>query len=75
MTSTGIDMGEKGSPMIITFIDTIVNEKFKDKIIKRIKANDGYCPCVEERAKATLCPCDEYINTHNCHCNLYIKKT
>jgi hypothetical protein len=69
-----ISLEEDNLPIITVFPDTMVNEKFKDKIIKRIVANDGFCPCVEEKLESTLCPCDEYLDTHFCHCNLYIKK-
>jgi ferredoxin-thioredoxin reductase catalytic subunit len=68
-----ISIEEEGSPMIAEFPDTIVNERFKDRIIKRIKANNGFCPCVNEKSDDTLCPCKEYLDTHDCHCNLYIK--
>jgi ferredoxin-thioredoxin reductase catalytic subunit len=77
MTTKGvpkINIEDENAPLIVVFPDTMVNEKFKDRIIKRIKANNGYCPCVE-KAENTFCPCEEYLNTHNCHCNLYIKKT
>jgi ferredoxin-thioredoxin reductase catalytic subunit len=59
---------------IIEFHDTELNMRLKDKILARIVANDGYCPCVPERNRDTLCACTNYIKTHNCHCSLYIKK-
>jgi hypothetical protein len=58
----------------IEFEDTMINEKFRDKIIERIKKNDGYCPCVSERNENTVCPCDEYLRCHECHCSLYIHR-
>ena len=51
-----------------------VFSKYKDKIVDRIKINDGYCPCVKERNMATMCPCEDYINTKKCHCTLYVLK-
>ena len=46
---------------------------FKNKIIERIKINDGFCPCVTERNEDTLCPCKDYRENSGCHCSLYIK--
>lgn len=61
---------------IIEFEDTQLNpkEKVREKIIERIKLNDGYCPCVAQLDSSTKCPCVTYLESHNCHCNLYIKK-
>jgi ferredoxin-thioredoxin reductase catalytic subunit len=70
---TSIEMSENGTPMLIEYEDTMINEKFKDKILKRIKANNGFCPCVDEKSNDTMCPCKDYQDTHDCHCNLYIK--
>jgi ferredoxin-thioredoxin reductase catalytic subunit len=72
----------------ISYIDTIpseeiqiresynmcVNEQYKDKILSKIKANGGYCPCVVERTESQKCPCNDYLNYDNCHCNLYVQR-
>lgn len=53
-----------------------------DKIIKRIDACDGFCPCVDpkhyEEGKDYRCPCSD-LEKHlkekgHCHCNLFLKK-
>jgi hypothetical protein len=59
---------------IVESYDMCLNEKHKDKILDRIKANDGYCPCVVERTESQKCPCNDYLNYNNCHCNLYIQR-
>lgn len=56
---------------------------YADKIIARVKANDGFCPCVsEEERKAHpensyLCPCSllskDIQETGYCHCHLFCK--
>jgi hypothetical protein len=71
---TGEDFNIEYKLQFYEHFDTIINEKYKDKIVKRILENNGYCPCVTEKVTSTLCPCKEYMNSHNCHCNLYIRK-
>lgn len=61
---------------VLEFEDTYLNpnEKIRDKILERIKKNEGHCPCVVQEGKNTICPCITYKESHNCHCNLYLKK-
>ena len=57
---------------------------YADKIIARVKANDGFCPCKsEEERKAHpennyACPCSllsKYIQeSGRCCCNLFYKE-
>lgn len=60
------------------FEDTMLNtnKKVFNAVLKRIEKNDGYCPCYQENVdkEDTKCPCKHYIDTHNCHCTLYLKK-
>lgn len=52
------------------------NEKVVNAIIKRCFKNFGECPCSNpgETLEDRLCPCKEYREYNNCHCNLYVKK-
>ena len=46
------------------------------EIRKRLKENDGYCPCKIEKTEDTKCMCKEFRETKHdgeCHCGLYIK--
>lgn len=49
--------------------DTEFVKRFK----KRLKDNNGYCPCRLEKTLDTKCPCAEFRNTNECICGLYIK--
>lgn len=42
-------------------------------IKKALARNNGYCPCIPNRSEDTKCPCKNYRETLECHCNLYIK--
>ena len=63
--------------MVITVSD---DKELVAEIRRRLKENDGYCPCRVERTEATRCMCDDFINTPEpeegyveCHCGLYRK--
>ena len=43
-------------------------------IKKKIKDNDGYCPCILERSEDTKCPCKDFKDTKECHCGLYVNE-
>ena len=46
------------------------------EIQKRLKENDGYCPCCVEKTEDTKCMCKEFrecLQEGQCHCGLYIK--
>lgn len=48
-----------------------------EDVRKRLKENDGYCPCRLVKNKDTKCMCKEFVEqTTNgeCHCGLYIKE-
>ena len=52
------------------------NEKLVNSITKRIKLNNGECPCnqpdVETEDK--ICPCKKYREEQYCCCSLYVKE-
>jgi len=48
------------------------NTKIVKSITKRIKINNGECPCYNE-SRNKHCPCTDYIEKDECHCKLYIK--
>ncbi len=52
------------------------NQKVVDVITKRVLANDGLCPCVQETTikEDLICPCKQYREKHYCCCTLYVKK-
>ena len=44
---------------------------------KRLKENDGYCPCRLVKNKDTKCMCKEFVEqttSGECHCGLYVKE-
>lgn len=49
--------------------------KYANEIIKKIKDNDGYCPCSIIKNDDTKCMCKEFRESEEgmCHCGLYIK--
>lgn len=49
------------------------NKDFVRDLKKRIKANNGFCPCQIERNKDTKCPCKLFKEEQNCICGLYIE--
>ena len=48
------------------------DSEFVKNLKKRIKANNGYCPCQIEKTADTKCPCLEFRTTGYCCCGLYI---
>ena len=48
-----------------------------EDVRRRIKENDGYCPCRLVKNKDTKCICKEFVEqttSGECHCGLYIKE-
>lgn len=48
-----------------------------EDVRKRLKDNDGYCPCRLVKNKDTKCMCKEFVEqttSGECHCGLYIKE-
>lgn len=57
---------------IIVNPDAFVAEKVREKV----KANDGYCPCMLEKTEDTKCPCVAFLKSEDlgeCHCGLYCR--
>ena len=48
------------------------NEEHVNTIIEGLKKKNGYCPCKIQQTPENLCPCDEFIETKHCHCNLWV---
>lgn len=58
---------------ILTSKDKVLVEKIR----KKLKDNDGYCPCKIVRSEDTRCICKEFKEQDEagpCHCGLYIKQ-
>lgn len=53
---------------------TIINpdDEFVKNLKKRIKYNNGFCPCKIEKTQDNKCPCKDFRETRECHCGLYI---
>ncbi len=53
---------------------TVINpdKEFVSNLRKKIKANNGFCPCQLEKTQDTKCPCKDFRETNECHCGLYI---
>lgn len=50
------------------------DKEYVKKIIEGIYKKDGHCPCRVNKDETTLCPCDEFVNTGDCKCKLFIKE-
>lgn len=48
---------------------------YAKEIRKKLKENDGYCPCSIVKNEDTKCMCKEFreMDEGMCHCGLYIK--
>lgn len=40
---------------------------------KRIRQNNGYCPCKLEKIPENKCPCEDLRVSGDCCCGLYIR--
>ena len=52
------------------------NKEIVNDIRKRLKENNGYCPCQLEKNEDTKCMCKLFREQKSgeCHCGLYVKK-
>lgn len=52
------------------------DKELVSEIRRRLKENDGYCPCRIVKNEDTKCMCREFIQQEcgECHCGLYIKE-
>lgn len=62
----------------LTFKNTQLNQNQKvvEAITKRLRQNDGYCPCDQGDVpeEDTKCPCKAYREAQYCCCTLYVAK-
>lgn len=51
------------------------DKELVEVIRKKLKDNNGYCPCRVQRTPETKCMCKEFLEQEEgeCHCGLYIK--
>ena len=51
------------------------DKEFVHEMRKKIKDNNGYCPCSLLKTPDTKCMCKEFreMESGTCHCGLYIK--
>ena len=49
------------------------NKEHVKLIREKLKANDGYCPCMPTKTKDTICPCRYMREMSVCRCGLYVK--
>ena len=50
------------------------DKEFVKEVGKRIKANEGHCPCVIVKTPDTICPCKEKRENNHCCCGLYLEE-
>lgn len=52
------------------------DKELVETIRKKLKENDGYCPCRITKTPESKCMCKEFLNQAEgeCHCGLYIKE-
>jgi hypothetical protein len=51
------------------------NKERVESVIKELKANDGYCPCMTYKNEDTKCPCKDKREKSICICELYVPET
>lgn len=49
------------------------DEKEYNEVKRRVKANNGFCPCAMEKTADTKCPCKTFRETQICECGLYVR--
>lgn len=52
------------------------DKELVEEIRKKLKENEGYCPCALEKTSDTKCMCKEFLERKEsgpCHCGLYVK--
>ena len=56
-------------------ITTNLDKTIVEDIRRRLKENEGYCPCRLLKNADTKCICKEFLEQEEgpCHCGLYIK--
>ena len=51
------------------------DKEYANEVRKKLKDNQGYCPCQLVKTPETKCMCKEFLKMKSgmCHCGLYIK--
>lgn len=51
------------------------DKELVQEIRRKLKENDGYCPCRIEKTNDTKCMCKEFREQEEgeCHCGLFVK--
>jgi len=49
------------------------DEEFRKEVLKKLKANNGYCISKKERSADTRCHCKQYELYGECECGLFLK--
>lgn len=44
------------------------------KILNKLFANGGYCPCMPSKTTDTICPCKNMRRHKACRCGLFVRK-
>ena len=57
-------------------INVTADADYAAEVLRKIKENDGYCPCKIIKSDETKCMCKEFREQKagECHCGLYIKE-
>ena len=56
-------------------IITNPDKEYVKEVKRRLKANNGFCPCSLIKSPDTKCMCKEFrdMDEGMCHCGLYLK--
>lgn len=52
------------------------NKEVVEEVRRKLKENDGFCPCKLVKSPENKCICQEFLNQKElgeCHCGLYVK--
>ena len=49
------------------------DENFVKNLRRRIRRNNGYCPCKLEKKPDNKCPCRDFREGRGCDCGYYIE--
>lgn len=47
------------------------NKELVKRLVDLVDKCNGHCPCAIVKEDTTLCPCDNFINDHECQCGMY----
>lgn len=60
----------------MTKIKITDDKELQEEITKKLKENQGFCPCTLTQTQDTICMCKDFRENTElgpCHCGLYIK--